>query len=111
MTTRDDVQKLAEFRAKTDQQLHELIAQRLDRGLSFARLLLDAEARERWAALDEFAARAEQSYREVSRLLPVLRGISSTERRRLQSRLSQLREILDCAAICAAPRAQAAAML
>lgn len=111
MTTSAEIHKLAEFRAKTDHQLHELIRTKLERGLSFAKLLLDDEARERWANLDEFANRADQSYQEVSRLLPLLRGISAAERRRLESRLSQLREILDCAAMCAVPRVQAAAML
>jgi hypothetical protein len=111
MTTRAEDQKLAEFRARTDQQLHALIASRLNRGLSFARLLLDDEARERWASMDEFAARAESSYSDVSKLLPLLRGITSAERRRLESRLVQLRQILDCAPLCTEPRVQAAAML
>ena len=111
MITREEGQKLAEFRAKTDHQLHALISGRLDRGLSFARLLLNEEARQRWASMDEFAAMAERSYNEVSKLLPVLRGITAAERRRLESRLLQLREILDCNALCAVPRVQAAAML
>jgi hypothetical protein len=40
-----------------------------------------------------------------------LRGIPAVERRRLQTRLEQLRDILDCAGFCAVPRVQAAAML
>lgn len=111
MTTREQGYKLAEFRAKTDQQLHALISNRLDRGLSFGRLLLDEEARQRCASMDEFADIAERSYSEVSRLLPLLRGITAAERRRLESRLEQLREILDCHTLCAVPRVQAAAML
>ncbi len=111
MTTRAEVEKLAEFRARTDSQLHALISSRLDRGLSFARLLIDEDARDRWANMDEFSARAETSYNEVARLLPLLRGVTPAEHRRLESRLAQLREILDCAALCAVPRVQAAAML
>lgn len=111
MTTRAEVAKLAEFRARTDQQLHALISSKLDRGLSFAKLLLDEEARGRWSSTDEFVARADKLYTEVARLLPLLHGISSAERRRLESRLNQLRDILDCATLCAVPRVQAAAML
>lgn len=111
MEPRAGTHRLAEFRAKTDYQLHALIANRLDRGLSFARLLLDPEVRERWASVDEFTNNAEKAYREAAHLMPVLRDIPVAERRRLESRLLQLREILDCAAICAGPRMQAAAML
>jgi len=110
METRAGTHRLAEFRAKTDHQLEALISNRLERGLFFARLLLDPEVRERWASMDEFAKHAETAYREVARLMPVLR-VRAAERRRLESRLLQLREILDCAAICAGARVQAAAML
>jgi hypothetical protein len=111
MNSRAETNKLAELCAKTDRELHALISGRLDRGLSFARLLLDEEARQRWSSMDEFAARAESAHADVSRLLPVLRGITPAERRRLESRLAQLREILDRASLCAVPRVQAAAML
>src|ERR1700729_141598 len=104
MATEAEVQKLAEFRAKTDRQLLVLISNRLDRGLSFARLLLDEEARQRWACMDEFVVRAEAAHREVSPLLRVLGGVTLAERRQLESRLAQLREILDCATLCAVPR-------
>jgi len=111
MTTIEEAHKLAEFRAKTDRELYALISNRLDRGLSFAHLLLDEEARQTWASMDEFTARAERAYCEVARLLPLLRGVTPAEYRRLESRLWQLREILDCATLCAVPRVQAAAML
>lgn len=111
MDTKTESRKLAELCAKTDRQLHEIISTRLDRGLAYARLLLDEDAQRRWASLDEFCSGAEKAYREVARLLPVLRGVSRRERHRLESRLGQLRDILDCAALCSAPRVQAAAML
>jgi len=111
METRAGTHTVAEFRAKTDRQLHALISGRLERGLAFARLLLDPEVRERWASIDEFTGNAENAYREAARLLPVLRNIPAADRRRLETRLAQLRDILDCASICAAPRFQAAAML
>jgi len=111
METRAGTYTVAEYRAKTDHQLHALISSRLERGLAFARRLLDPEVRERWASIDEFTAKAEAAYREAAQLLPVLRNIPAADRRRLESRLVQLREILDCANICAAPRFQAAAML
>jgi hypothetical protein len=99
---------LAEFRAKTDQQLHILISSRLDRGLSFARLLLDENTRESWTSTDNFSALAESAYTEVSRLLPLLRGVTAAERRRLESRLIQLREVLDCVSLRAVPRVRSA---
>ena len=111
MSTRSDDQKLAEFRARTDQQLHTLVSSRLDRGLSFAKLMLDEEAREHWCGMEEWVAKAEKSYNEAARLLPLLRGIPPAERLRLESRLAEIRGILDCATLCAAPRVQAAAML
>jgi hypothetical protein len=111
METRAGTYTVAAFRAKTDHQLHALISSRLERGLAFARLLLDPEVRGRWASIDEFTGKAETAYLEASRLLPVLRNIPAADRRRLESRLIQLREILDCASLCTAPRFQAAAML
>jgi len=111
MISRAETNKLAELCAKTDSQLHILISDNLDRGLAFARVLLDEEARRQWASLDEFAAKAETAYSEVAHLLPVLRGISAVERRRLESRLAQLRDVLDCAATCSVSRVQSAVML
>jgi len=111
MKIRPKTEKLSELNAKTDRELHLLISSGLDRGLSFARLLIDEEARERWASLDEFANKAECAYALVSRLLPVAHGIAPVERRRLESRLTQLREILDCATLCTVPPMRAAAML
>ncbi|HWC96126.1 MAG TPA: hypothetical protein VG456_05240 [Candidatus Sulfopaludibacter sp.] len=112
METRAGTFTLAHFRAKTDHQLHALIASRLERGLFHARVLLDPEVRQRWASMDEFTNQAESAYNDVARLLPLLRGIPASERLRLESRLIQLREILDCAIICTeTPRVHAAAML
>jgi hypothetical protein len=111
MNSRAQTHKLAELCAKTDRQLHTFISNRLDRGISFARLLLDGEARERWASLDEFAAQAETAYTDAARLMPLLRDIPSGERRQLQARLGQLREILDNASFCVVPRVHSAAML
>lgn len=61
--------------------------------------------------MDEFAARAERAYTEAARLLPLLRAISPRERRQLQSTLAQLRQMLDSATLCVAPRVHSAAML
>ena len=68
--------KLAELRAKTDLQLVTLIQSRLDGGLASC-------------------AEAERAYAEVRVLLPTLRDVTEAERRRLESKLARLRELLD----------------
>ena len=102
MTTTDHAHKLAQFRAKTDSQLHDLLQAKLERGLSAAR---------NHSGNEDAAGVAERAYREVSRLLPLVGGITPVERRRLENRLSELCELLNCPSYCAECIAQAAAML
>ena len=68
--------KLADLTAKTDRQLVTLIQSRLDDGL-------------------RSPAEAERVYSEVLTLLPTVRNVPEAERRRLESKLARLREILD----------------
>ncbi len=74
MLKQPEAAKLTALRARTDGQLIALINHQLDRGLRA-----------------DFAA-AERIYREVSLLLPVLYSVSPAERRRLEAKLSRLRE-------------------
>jgi hypothetical protein len=76
--------KLAELRAKTDRQLVTLIRSRLDDGLASAR-----------ASAAETCAEAKRAYSEVRVLLPAVRDVTEAERRRLESKLARLRELLD----------------
>jgi predicted TIM-barrel fold metal-dependent hydrolase len=68
--------KLAELRAKTDRQLVILIRSTLDEGL-------------------RSRAEAERAYSEVRVLLPTVRHVTEADRRRLESKLARLRELLD----------------
>jgi hypothetical protein len=81
--------KLAELRAKTDRQLVSLIRNRLDDGF-------------------RSRSEAERAYSEVLVLLPTVRDVSEAERRRLESRLARLRELLDERPAPAVARVQAA---
>ena len=68
--------KLAQLRAKTDRQLVTLIGTRIDDGLASR-------------------AQAKRAYAEVRVLLPTVREVTQAERRRLESKLARLRELLD----------------
>ena len=88
-----ELSKLAELRAKTDQELIKIIDNELERGLHSA--LMTEAAKE---ASDSDSAqpphiRAETAYAEALKLLPMVDDRS--ERRRLEKKLKQLREALD----------------
>ena len=79
MLNQPEATKLTALRARTDGQLIALINRRLDLGLR-----------------SDFAA-AERTYREVSRLLPVVYGASPADRRRLEAKLARLGALLQSA--------------
>ena len=81
--------KLNELRAKTNRQLASLIGNKLDRGLAFARAL-DGES----------VDLAERAFGEANAWMTLLRGATQLERRRLESKLAQLRSALDRARAC-----------
>ncbi|MGA2271203.1 MAG: hypothetical protein ABSH44_22270 [Bryobacteraceae bacterium] len=81
--------KLAELRSKTDRQLIALMRGKLDRELASARA-------------------SERAYSEALVLLPTLCDVTEAERRRLESKLARLRELLDERPVHAAARAHAA---
>jgi len=68
--------KLAELRAKTDRQLVILIRSTLENGLASR-------------------VEAEKAYSEVLVLLPAVRDVPEADRRRLESKLARLRQLLD----------------
>ena len=72
--------KLAELRAKTDRQLITVIARRLDAGIDHARRGLQTQAR--------------SAHREVRTLLPLVNGITMIEKRRLESKLTRLENVM-----------------
>ena len=83
--------KLHELRNKTTRQLVSLISNKLDRGLAFARVL---EGGTEWASTEHFAACAEKALEEACAWMYLLKGATPLERRRLESKLAELRGLL-----------------
>lgn len=77
MDTRAESIKLVELRAKTDRQLVALISARVDRAVQLS------------------PAEAERAYHEGRTLLPLVYGLTNAERRQLEWKLVQLRELLN----------------
>ena len=89
--------KLNELRNKTDRQLASLISNKLDRGLAFARVVEGSS--QDWSSIDHFVNNAEQALSEASAWMPMLAGASQIQRRRLEFKRTQLRDMLDRATI------------
>jgi len=84
--------KLAELRAKTDQQLLNFIDSTLDVGLNFAVLAeVEANTGDR-AYAEQSLGLADQALVEVQRLLPAL---NEEHRRELDPKVNELREAVD----------------
>jgi hypothetical protein len=87
--------KLNELRTKTDRELASLISSRLDRGLAFARVLESDRSRQDWASTGHFLVNAERALSDASAWLPLLAGATPLQRRRLEFKRTQLRDLLD----------------
>ena len=83
--------KLSELRAKTDQQLQDLVRCKLDAALSFA-ALVEVESADDRAHAERFLERADQALAEVQKLLPAL---NEQQRRVVDPKVTELREALD----------------
>ncbi len=97
MDTRPEIYKLNQLRSKTDRQLTQLILHRLDQGLRSA-------AQSPWNETDGLMA-ADQAYNEVCSWLPMVSDIPRSDRHKIETKLEQLRDILEDAV---APRVQTA---
>ena len=104
MNSRSELTKLIELRSKTDRQLLALITSRLDAGLNYARLVTSPDPEVSWTSSETFQASAARAYDEVCALLPWVSDVTRAERRRLESKLEQLRELLDESTIHAGMR-------
>ena len=82
MDIRTESSKLLELRAKTDRQLVAFMTSRLDSGL-------------RMAGIERHRAEAGRIYAEVKALLPWVYDLTKAERRFLEAKLAELRELLD----------------
>jgi hypothetical protein len=88
MTHGPEFTKWLELRAKTDRQLAALLNNMLTRGLRLAFEGVETDA-------PELYAQACRAYTEVRRLLPLVRCIAVSERRRLERELARLGRLLD----------------
>jgi hypothetical protein len=85
--------KLHELRRKTTRQLVSLIGNKLDRGLAFARVM-EGDGAE-WASTEHFALQAEGALADASAWMALIEDATPLDRRRLESKLAQLRDALD----------------
>lgn len=85
MTAVSEVSKLAKLRAKTDQDLVQIMGNALELGIRCASAAQDAAG--------PLHSRARAIYANTLMLLPAIEDLR--ERRRLENKLEQLRESLD----------------
>ncbi len=78
-----ELTKLAILRAKTDRDLVAVITSQLERGLRLAEIGYGPRAE------------AERAYTEAVLLLPRVYSLSEAERRRLETKVAELRQALD----------------
>jgi hypothetical protein len=83
---------LSELRAKTDQQLHDLVHSTLNLGLNFVRMVENPCSAGHLDHSEQLLRRAGQAVVEVKQLLPVL---SEEQRRGFGPMLNELTEALD----------------
>ncbi|HLK68561.1 MAG TPA: hypothetical protein VKU19_34245 [Bryobacteraceae bacterium] len=76
--------KLARLRAKTNEDLVRYLTRELNLGV---RLAAEAD--------DQSLRRAEESYSEIARLLPLVSSLDRSEQSRIEARFQRLRDILD----------------
>lgn len=91
MSTDSERAKFAALRARTDRQLVGLIHNELQRGLEHASA---SSAKERDYA-EQHRAKAERACTNAIKLLPVIYGLSESERRRIEAELRELGALLD----------------
>jgi hypothetical protein len=107
MNSRPEFNKLIELRSKTDRQLIVLITNRLDAGLTYARLVVNLGSSHNRASGEAFQTDALEAYDEVRALLPWV-SLTQAERRRLELKMDQLRDLLNESTIHAGMRVQTA---
>ena len=90
-------QKLAELRAKTDQQLLEVTDIHLSRGLAYVRQMAEAERHGFFQVAEKCRDLASHEYAEAERLQELLDTPGKTGR--LDARFRQLRESLASCAV------------
>jgi len=79
--------KLVELRRKTDRELVILVQRELDRGLTLAGVAATIES--------PSYARAEDAYRKVKAVLPLIAGLDRDQQREFELRLNELCAALD----------------
>jgi hypothetical protein len=85
--------KFDELRSKTDKDLVQIIHNALDLGTRDASQALSSA--DTWEIAERCRGRAQTTYVEASRLLPLVGEITADERRRVELRLDHLKGLLD----------------
>lgn len=85
--------KLHELRNKTTRELVSLINKQVDHGMAFVRMA-ESEGAD-WISNQDFAVSAEKSLVNATSWMTLLEGVNSLDQRRLEYKLSQLREALN----------------
>jgi hypothetical protein len=88
-----ELSKFDELRSKTDKELVQIIGNALDLGIRQAHLAL--KSTDTWDLAERCYLRANTSYVQVSRLLPLVENITAEERRSMGSWLEHLKRMLD----------------
>jgi hypothetical protein len=88
-----EVSKFDELRMKTGRELVQLINHDLDLGTRDARQALTSA--DTWAFAEDCYRRAKRAYAEAFRLIPLTAEIAGDERSRVESRLQNLKGMLE----------------
>ncbi len=88
MSSSFEEKTLARLREKTDRELVDIIDGALERGLNLLRRSTNGDGERHLAA-------AEQAHAEAVKLLPAVRALDDSGRRRLDRKLADLRSELD----------------
>jgi hypothetical protein len=88
-----ELSKLDWLRVRTEEELLQLINHELDRGIRDARQVFRSAGD--WAIAEELYHRAWKACDEVSRLVPLVGVITENERIAVESRLGELRGMLE----------------
>jgi hypothetical protein len=87
-----ELSKFDELRSKTDRELVQIINNALDIGIRQARQAL--KSGDTWEVVERCCLRAKTSYVEVFRLIPLVVEITAEERRKVESQLEHLNNML-----------------
>ncbi len=95
MNATSELLKLQELRAKTDRQLWAIVTKALERGLISVKVARAHYELGDRALGDDLLDKAERAYDEIENLLPLLRGLTRSQRELLDDAQQALLQTLD----------------